>query len=478
MNGLKPTSSRQLDIECGSCAGNSSNSDGFNGFMTGINLPDLVQLACLENRERKLLVLAGHRSGQIFFRKGEVVHCEAGDLRGEEAFYEIMSWNRGTFKFVEGSTSELSVEIPWNFLLIEALRIKDEKKAELSRESGLNSNVLIVDDSRFFVSRLRDFLEGQLGAKIAGEAANGREALEQLASFTPDIITLDINMPVMAGDVALKHIMIKSPAPVVLVSNFNERHAGKIMEFLRLGAVDFIAKPMGDQPWELFAKRLKQVVKNADKFHVKNIRRARNPKPASPRRDPGMPADKMIVIVGGHGGLLEIQKILPGLDLMDRCGILVFQEMCPLFAKPAADYLKPHCAFSVKELGSGAPLLSNQAWISALDKPWRIKSDESGAGIYSIQDEVKGFDLGAVLDALSAIYARDLAVVVLSGADTSIVEGLQHVTMADGKIIVQRPESSLCPLPMEQLATLELASQLMLPEEMPSYLTGWISGSF
>jgi len=469
----------QLDIKCTNSTDHGSDADGFNGFMAGINLADLVQLACLENRERKLLVLAGHCSGQIFFRKGEVVHCVTDKLKGEDAFYEMMSWEKGTFKFVDGTTNEHSVEIPWNFLLMEALRIKDEKRAELGKEKGLNTRVLIVDDSRFFVSRLRDFLEGQLGAAIAGEASNGREALEQLSSFTPDLITLDINMPVMAGDVALKHIMIKSPAPVVLVSNFNERHAGKIMEFLRLGAVDFVAKPMGDQPWQLFIDRLGQIVKNAHKFQVKNIRRARNPKPMPYKRSPGMPAEKMIVVLGGHGGLLEIQKILPGIDLNDRCGLLVFQQMCPLFARPAADYLAPFCGYSVKELGSGAPLLSNQAWISAVDRGWRIKSDESGAGIYSTDEGAsKDFDMCAVLEALSGIYSRDLAVVVLSGADSSIVEGLQHVIMADGKIMVQRPESSLCPSPLEEIATMELASHLMLPEEMSPQLTSWISEGF
>ncbi len=477
MTGLNMSSSPQINIsECGASCKAGTESDGFSGFAAGVNLADMIQLACLESKERKLLVLAGHRSGEIFFSKGEVVHCSTGKKQGEEAFYEMLSWDRGSFKFVHEATDVRTIEIPWNFLLIEALRIKDEKKAHAENDRELNAEVLIVDDSRFFVSRLKDFFSGQLGATILGEASNGKEALDFLSGSVPDLITLDINMPVMAGDVALKHIMIKSPAPVVLVSNFNERHAGKIMEFLRLGAVDFIAKPTGGQPWEVFASRLAQVVSQADRFRIKNIRRARNLKPSSEKRNPGMPAEKMIVVVGGFGALLEIQKILPALDLMDRCGLVVFQEMCPLFASPAASYLEPHCRFAVKELGSGAPLLSNQAWISPLEKRWKIKADESGAGIYSDSEDNGAFDIGGALGSLADIFHGDLAVVVLSGAQTSIVDGLQHVVLSDGKVLVQKPETSLHPLPLEQLNTLELATTLMAPEDIAPYLNAWVAG--
>ncbi len=476
MTGQEIKSSSHLNVQecCDSCQGRQE-IEGFSGFASGLNLADLVQLACLESRDRKLLIFAGDRSGEIFFSSGEVVHCTTGDKEGEEAFYEMLSWERGSFKFVCEATDCRSVEIPWNFLLIEALRIKDENKARADKRNRLDVEVLVVDDSKFFVSRLKDFMHGGLGATISGEASNGKDALEFLYDTTPDLITLDINMPVMAGDVALKHIMIKSPAPVVLVSNFNERQAGKIMEFMRLGAVDFVAKPAGGQPWELFSNRLGRVVRYADQFQVRNIRRARNLKESAEKRNPGMPAEKMILMVGGFGAMLEIQKILPALDLMDRCGLVIFQQMCPVFASPAAGYLGPYCRFSVKELGSGAPLLSNQAWISALDKQWKIKADESGAGIYSSQEGNGRFDIRGVLESLSRIFSMDMAVIVLSGADMSIVDGLQHVAMADGKIIVQRPETSLHPQPLEQLKTLELATQFLAPEDIAPYISGWIS---
>lgn len=484
MTGLKFDSSPQFSVsDCNGSCEKAQGTAGFNGFASNVNLGDLVQLACLENKDRKLLVLSGHCSGEIYFSKGEVVHSQTGNKSGEEAFYEIMAWNSGTFKFLEGTADTRTIEIPWNFLLIEALRIKDEKKLQ-EKDKGKETsraNILVVDDSRFFVSRLTDFLEGHLGARIQGEALNGREALDFLSKETPDLITLDINMPVMAGDVALKHIMIKSPAPVVLISNFNERSAGKIMEFLRLGAVDFIAKPMGEQPWEVFAKRLEDVVTNAPHFQIKNIRRARNPKPASKTRDPGMPADKMIVFVGGYGALLELQKILPALDLQDRCGVVIFQHMCPILVEHVANYMEPLCAFSLKGLGKGAPLLSNQAWLTALEGAWNVKADEAGAGIYRCDDSCgefgKGFNTGSVFQSLSDIFLRDLAVVVLSGADSAIFDGLQHVAMADGRILVQRPETSLHPFSLEQLNELQLATEVMAPEEMAPFLKDWISGS-
>ena len=475
MTELDFTSSPINSTACGASCQESAETKGFSGFMAGVNLADLIQLACLESKDRQLIVLAGHQSGQIFFSKGEVVHCEAGDKSGEDAFYEILCWEQGTFKFLEGTTDIRSVETPWNFLLIEALRRKDESKAKGKDKSIITPEVLIVDDSKFFVSRLRTVLQEKLDAKIVGEASNGREALDYLSKSTPSLVTLDINMPVMAGDVALKHIMIKSPAPVVLISTFNESQAGKIMEFFRLGAVDFLAKPKGEESWDLFANRLGKIVKNADKFQIKNVRRARNPKPASKRRSPGMPADKMVVVVGGYGGLLELQKILPSIDLLDRCGLVVYQEMCPFLVAPIANYLEPYCPFSLNELGSCAPLLSNQAWLSYIGGKWKIKSDESGAGIYCVEEDCK-FDIGEALESLATIFSNNLAVVVLSGADISIAQGLQHVAIADGKIIVQRPESGLLSLPLMQLDAMGLTTDFMTPEDIAPFLTKWIKG--
>src|ERR1700761_8801214 len=74
-------------------------------------------------------------------------------------------------------------------------------------------------------------------------ARNGTEALDQLESYRPDVITLDVHMPSMNGLDCLDRIMVERPSPVVMVSSLTAEGAGETLEALRLGAVDFVAKP-------------------------------------------------------------------------------------------------------------------------------------------------------------------------------------------------------------------------------------------
>ncbi len=438
---------------------------GFSGFMVDINLSDLVQLACLENRDRKLLVQTRGARGEIFFSSGEVVHAQIMDKKGEEAFYEIMCLHQGTFRFFPESPPEHTIEVPWNFLLIESLRRKDEMGSASDTDVEQVPGVLVVDDSRFFISRLRDVLTENLSAKVIAEARNGKEALEFLDDTRPDIITLDINMPVMAGDIALKHIMIRSPAPVLLVSNFNEKHTAKIMEYLRLGAVDFVSKPGAGDSWDLFEKRLGNAIKTATEFQIRNIRRARNPKMAGEKALPGMPADRLIVIMGGFGGLLEIQKILPELQLGESTSLIVFQQMCQYFSASLANYMDSYCSFSVKALETGAPLLSNQAWISGLDKGWKVEADETGAGIYRDMS-LDSLEPDLFLHGLASIFEKDLTVVLLSGIDLAMVQGLESVASKAGAIILQDPDTCLYPEPLKMIKALGLDVQIAPSEEI------------
>lgn len=103
------------------------------------------------------------------------------------------------------------------------------------------AKILIVDDSKIFRKILRTVLTDN-GYEIVGEAGNGQEALEILKTVTPDLVTLDITMPVMDGLEALKNIKTSYPSvKVVMVSAAGQK--AKVMEALKAGASDFIQKP-------------------------------------------------------------------------------------------------------------------------------------------------------------------------------------------------------------------------------------------
>ena len=115
--------------------------------------------------------------------------------------------------------------------------------------------VLVVDDSRLIRKVLCQIIESDGRKKVVGEAEDGKKALDLLAETQPDVITLDINMPVMDGLTALKHIMIKRPTPTVMISALTTEGALETFDALKYGAIDFLPKPSQVKGADLNAQR-------------------------------------------------------------------------------------------------------------------------------------------------------------------------------------------------------------------------------
>jgi len=103
--------------------------------------------------------------------------------------------------------------------------------------------VLIVDDSAVVRTIIADSIAATPGMSVAGTAANGRQTLQMLDLVRPDVITLDIQMPVMDGLTALDAILARRPVPVIMVSSMTKRGANMTLDALDRGAVDYLEKP-------------------------------------------------------------------------------------------------------------------------------------------------------------------------------------------------------------------------------------------
>ncbi len=424
----------------------------FNGWIEGINLPDIVQLMCLSGGEFELQVKSGGQEGAIYFSGGEVRHATAGIQKGVDAFYDIMCWPRGAFCIRPGKASEITVEVPWNFLLIEALRLADER-AERPEETVSQEErpvgVFVVDDSTLVKKALKQIIAEVLGGEIAGEATNGKEALKFLENNSPDLITLDINMPVMGGDLALKHIMVRSPCPVALFSGINRESFPRVMDYFRLGAVDFIVKPGVNQSWDTVACRIGSLMSVVRKLRLSNVRRARTPRKVEASMSPGLPATRLVLILGGMGGLLEIQKVLPALECRDDTAVLLCQEMGPELLDFFADYMNDFTRITVLPLSHGAPLLSRQCWVTGWDAPISIISDNDGAAVSAADQANINFDTSELLRSAARAFGSGLQVMVLSGAGAGSEHALAEAHEKGAAVIVQEPASSLLPHELE-----------------------------
>ena len=104
------------------------------------------------------------------------------------------------------------------------------------------TKVLIVDDSTFFRKRLTEIISGDPSLEVVGEAKDGKEGVEKTMSLKPDVITMDVEMPVMDGITAVQEIMSKCPTPILMFSSLTFEGANSTFKALEAGAVDFMPK--------------------------------------------------------------------------------------------------------------------------------------------------------------------------------------------------------------------------------------------
>ncbi len=443
----------------------------FNGWIEGIALADIIQLCCLAGRKQVLTVRHNDLEGFIWFDSGAVVHAQVGDVIGQKAFYEIMCWGSGSFVLKKASPPEATIDVPWNFLLIEALRIADEraKSNGLTMESRA-TKVLIVDDSPIVCKAIRNAISGVKDIEVVAEAYNGRQALEMLDIHQPDILCLDVNMPVMSGDIALMHIMVRSPCPVIIISGLGVKGSKKVLEFLRLGAIDFVPKPQDPNSWDIYQQRLIKDIKKSRSLCIDRIRRARLPKVPTTKLLPGLPATRLVIICGGIGGILEIQKLLPSILPLDSMSVVILQDMVPDLVDPLASFLDKYSAMTVSALKAGGPLLSGQCWLANWDRAWQVVADRHGA---ALSQNPGNFDPNKLLATAAAAFGPRLCIVLLSGIELEIEKGLKEVSKRSGKIIVQDPQTCLSPNSIDNILRQELEDEKADIESMSNLIAQW-----
>lgn len=242
--------------------------------------------------------------------------------------------------------------------------------------------VLVVDDSALMRRQLRQMLESSGGFEVE-LARDGQEAIELNQSYKPDVISLDINMPVMDGLTALAYIMADRPVPVIMVSSLTHEGAMATFEALALGAVDFIGKPGGtislsikDIEKEIIDKiKIAARVRNLDRKKGKSaeerfqdLYKKKEEGPKFKRR--GISAQEVttvsgLVIIGvSTGGPSCLEEILPELPGDFPLPIVVAQHMPSTFTGPFAKRLNNICNLPVMEADKFMPLEARSIYIA------------------------------------------------------------------------------------------------------------------
>ena len=243
--------------------------------------------------------------------------------------------------------------------------------------------VLVVDDSALVRKLFARVLADESDFDVSF-ARNGIEALDQLQSFKPDVITLDVHMPQMNGLECLDRIMLERPCPVLMVSSLTAEGADATLEALRLGAVEFVPKPVGavSLAIEAFAPTLVEKIRAVATAKLRASRRLKEKVQhriggAAPRRsrmastaEPVLVAARGegIVLVGtSTGGPPALEALLAPLPEKFPWPILVAQHMPATFTGPLAKRLDGLCAVRVLEVSGPVSMEPGSVYIGRGD---------------------------------------------------------------------------------------------------------------
>ena len=234
--------------------------------------------------------------------------------------------------------------------------------------------VLIVDDSCFFRRVLSNLLEADPSIKVVGQASNGLEAIELFQQLEPDVITMDIEMPVMDGITALKKILAIKNIPILIFSGQSRQGADITLEALHAGAADFLTKNFND----VAAGRQELVLKLISKIKTLGLRAEKPARMAaqlkqsinhvSPVNHGKHPESdghyQLIAIAASTGGPVALEKVLKELPSEFPSPILIIQHMPGTFTTAFAERLNQVCSIDVKEAVTGDVLAAGHVYVA------------------------------------------------------------------------------------------------------------------
>lgn len=339
--------------------------------------------------------------------------------------------------------------------------------------------VLIVDDSALMRKMLGDILSSDPRIEVVGTARDGQDGLEKVAALSPDVVTLDVEMPRKDGLSALEELMRTRPMPVVMVSSLTQQGAEVTLKALSLGCVDFVGKPSGSISTNIQAVGAELIAKvvMASTARVRPVRReppapAPLPSPRPPQGAVFRPAGarmrrEIVAIAASTGGPVALQQLLSALPGNFPLPIVVTQHMPKGFTASFAKRLDSASALTVVEGFEGLELKPGLVVIAPggqhllvrrrgtgtfceLSDAPPVLSVKPSANIMflSVADEFGGNVLGVVLTGMGrdgadgALVLHDKgARIIAESQETCVVYGMPKATVEVGAV------DELLPLP-------------------------------
>lgn len=315
--------------------------------------------------------------------------------------------------------------------------------------------VLIVDDSSFLRRTLPSLLESDPDIKVIGTACDGQQGLDMAKRLRPDVITLDVLMPVMDGLTALKRIMSEVPTPVLMVSSLTTRGSRQTVEALSLGAVDYLPKPSG--PSSLDIDRIKK-----EFIHkIKTVASAKIPSRVKPHIGSGKIVSsygpivfdaprsqniRLVAIAASTGGPAALQVLLSGIPENFPAGMVIIQHIAKGFTSALAERLNNTVPLEIRVCEDFERIRPGSVLLAPTGRHLRVKHIEGGFYATLTVDPADTLyrpSADILFSSIAKECGAQTCAVIMTGMGRDGAHGIKEIKAAGGITMAQDETSSV-----------------------------------
>jgi two-component system, chemotaxis family, protein-glutamate methylesterase/glutaminase len=340
--------------------------------------------------------------------------------------------------------------------------------------------VLVVDDAAFMRKSMTQMLDRDPGIEVVGAAKNGREGIDMVKRLKPDVVTMDIDMPVMNGLSATKHIMIECPVPVVVLSSLT--NDGIVtFEALRLGVVDFVPKPSGAVSPDInnAERQIIDRIKIALSVNLDNIRRVMIKKQWN--REARLsslygfyPMEYLIAVGTTLSGPNTVIRLVANLPPTVPAAMVVIQEISPRIIESFVREFNENVPWKVVVAEDGMPLEQGTCYIGSTELPVEISYNKKGDPcLKSIENT--GRPLNKLFASAAGVFHQHAIGVLLTGVGSDGTAGFNAIKNARGMTIAQAADCCVYPNLTANAVAAGVVDKVLDDDVIADYIRSMIS---
>lgn len=324
--------------------------------------------------------------------------------------------------------------------------------------------IAIVNDMPLAVEALRRALAFEPAHQVAWVAANGAEAVQRCAEYLPDLILMDLFMPVMDGVEATRRIMAETPCAIVIVTGDSQQNVHRVFEAMGHGALDVVDTPaLGVGNPESAAAPLLRKITNIGWLIGERANRARGA-PAAPR--PAASRNGLVAIGSSAGGPAALEVLLKGLPLHFAPAIVLVQHVDEVFAAGMAEWLSSASGHKVRLARHGEPPQSGTVLLAGTNHHLRLLKDGTLAYTAEPVNEIYRPSIDVLFESVASFWNGDAVGILLTGMGRDGAQGLKLMRQQGYVTIAQDQRSSAVYGMPKAAAAIDAAAQILALDNM------------